>query len=56
MLGFERLRTELMNLPPNIDAQAALDRLVEVALRFTNADDLHDDITIFTVRLVDGLG
>lgn len=53
LLGFERLQQELINLSPTASAQAALDQLVDFALNFTMADDLHDDMTILVARLVD---
>lgn len=52
LFGFERLETELLNLPSDIDAQTAIDRLVSAALTFTAQVDLHDDLTLMMVRIV----
>jgi serine phosphatase RsbU (regulator of sigma subunit)/CHASE3 domain sensor protein len=52
LLGFERLEAALKNLPKNITAQGAVDRLVNVARDFTHQDDLHDDITILIARVL----
>jgi len=53
LFGFERFQTELKNLPANINAQAAVDHLVQLALNFTGPGDLHDDITILVARIAD---
>jgi serine phosphatase RsbU (regulator of sigma subunit) len=52
MLGFERFRARLDNLPLNVHAQDVVDQLVEVALNFTNHGDLSDDITILVARVL----
>lgn len=52
LLGFERLQAELMSLPPHVDAQAAVNHLVNLALDFTGSGDLHDDITVLVARVI----
>jgi serine phosphatase RsbU (regulator of sigma subunit) len=52
MFGFDRFQTELLRLPANASAHEAMARLVEVIMEFTNQDDLHDDMTILTARVV----
>jgi serine phosphatase RsbU (regulator of sigma subunit)/CHASE3 domain sensor protein len=53
LLGFERFRTELRNLPSNIHAQKVVDQLVDVAMNFTDQEDLNDDITILVARILE---
>ncbi|HMR63936.1 MAG TPA: SpoIIE family protein phosphatase [Anaerolineae bacterium] len=52
MFGFDRFQTELLKLPANVSAHEAIARLVQVIMEFTNQDDLHDDMTILTARVV----
>lgn len=52
LFGFDRLELELKSFPPEIEAQAAVDRLVTAALTFTGKPDLDDDLTILAMRVI----
>jgi serine phosphatase RsbU (regulator of sigma subunit)/CHASE3 domain sensor protein len=52
LFGFDRLEAELLNLPPDVDAQTAIDRLVNVTRTFTAEAELHDDLTLVMIRVV----
>ena len=53
LFGFDRLEAELRNLPSGVDAQTAVDRLVRAAITFTGQVDLHDDLTVLVMRVLD---
>ncbi len=52
LYGFERLQAELLQLPPGLDAQSALNRLLRSVQAFTGPTELHDDMTIIVARFV----
>ncbi|MEW5960189.1 MAG: SpoIIE family protein phosphatase [Chloroflexota bacterium] len=52
LFGFERLQNELKGLPVEINAQTAVDRLVDAAMTFTGKPDLDDDLTVLVVRVI----
>lgn len=51
LFGFDRLQSELMNLPADISAQAAVDHLVNRVESFIGESDLYDDLTLLIVRV-----
>ena len=53
MFGFERLEAELLNLPIKFSAQAVLDHLVESVMAFIGDTELHDDLTLVVLRVVE---
>lgn len=50
LFGFDRLEAELKDLPANVTAQAAVDRLVGAAITFTGNMDLADDLTVLVIQ------
>ena len=53
LFGFDRLEAELRNLPMEIRAQAAVDRLVNAVMNFTGQAELADDLTVLVVCIAD---
>ncbi len=51
LFGFDRLENELKGLPSGVNAQTAVDRLVDAAMTFTGKPDLVDDLTVLVVRV-----
>ncbi len=53
MFGFGRLETALLDIPIKISAQAALDHLVENVMTFVGDMELHDDLTLVVLRVIE---
>lgn len=52
MFGFERLASKLMEIPHNVNAQAAVDYLIKAVRNFTGPIELHDDLTVVMIQVV----
>ncbi len=53
LFGFERLMASLIQLPPHISAQAAVEQLMTTVMRFAGQAELHDDLTVVMMRVVE---
>ncbi len=51
MFGFDRLQSELLNLPSGLDAQSALNHMLSAVRTFIDGAELQDDLTIMVARV-----
>lgn len=53
LFGFERLEAALCRLPPQISAQGAVEQLLTGVTEFAGPTELHDDLTLVMMRVVE---
>ncbi|MFN8458947.1 MAG: SpoIIE family protein phosphatase [Anaerolineae bacterium] len=51
MFGFDRLQSELLRLPAELDAQSALNHMLSAVRAFIDHTELQDDLTIMLARV-----